>query len=126
MTKKIIRILAIIAYLLIFLQGSIIGLPLLLWLPFVSVEYGNPDQIFAILALIGLFLNFKTWNSENSSKTYFLDSLIFILVCSPLLKRLSVVPIEMFNYLAFIIPTTTFMVLFIISIFINQKLNFKK
>ena len=79
MTKKIIRILAIIAYLLIFLQGSIIGLPLLLWLPFVSVEYGNPDQIFAILALIGLFLNFKTWNSENSSKTYFLDSLIFIL-----------------------------------------------
>jgi hypothetical protein len=106
--EKAFKIIAIVSYLLIILMGDMIGLPFFLWLLFTLFDFGNIDQLFAFLASTGLVINFITLNSARTLKTLLLDILCFGLLFSPILKRLTSVPIEKFNYLDFTIPTTIF------------------
>lgn len=119
--QKIFKITAIISYLLIFLMGDMIGLPFFCWLLFVSFDFGNLDQIFAILAVAGLIISFVTWNSSRTLKILLSDILCFVLLASPLVRRMAVVPLEKFNYLAFTIPTTSFVFLYFFSICLSVR-----
>jgi hypothetical protein len=114
--QKIFKITAIISYLLIFLMGDMIALPFFCWLFFVAFDFGNLDQIFAILAIIGLVISIVTRNSSRTLKILLLDILCFVLLASPLVRRMSVVPLEKFNYLGFSIPITIFVLLYLLSI----------
>lgn len=114
--QKIFKIAAIISYLLIFLMGDMIALPFFCWLLFVSFDFGNLDQIFAVLAVVGLIISFATRNSSRTLKILLLDISVFVLLSSPLVRRMAVVPLEKFNYLAFTIPTTCFVLLYFVSI----------
>jgi hypothetical protein len=44
-----------------------------------------------------------------------------VLLASPLVRRMAVVPLKKFNYLAFIIPTTIFVLLYLVSIFFSVR-----
>ena len=112
--RNIIRNISIISYLAIILSGQMIGLPFILWLVFTIFDFGNIDQIFAILGLIGLGLSF------SKLKDKFLIIIIsFILMLSPIVSRLYQVRIEKFNYLTFQIPFSIFISTYLIFIILN-------
>jgi len=56
--KNGIRITSLISYFLIILAGQMIGLPFILWLLFTAFQFGNIDQLFALLGIVGIILNF--------------------------------------------------------------------
>ena len=125
---KVTKMISIVSYLLIILMGSIIGLPFFLWLLFTLFDFGNIDQLFAFFGVIGLTISFVTFNSTRTLKVLLLDIICFVLLASPLIRRMTVIPIEKFNYLAFIIPTTIFALFYIFSLYfsVRQFFNSKK
>ena len=114
--KNTIRTISIISYLLIILAGQMIGLPFICWLLFTVFDFGNIDQLFAILGIIGIVLNFTKWRD----KTY-ITIISFLLMLSPIASRLIQVPLEMFDYLAFQIPLSVFIITYLAFIMINEK-----
>lgn len=126
--QKLFKILAIVSYLLIILMGQMIGIPFFFWILFKLLEFWSIDQLFAFFAVIGLIISFPTMNSLRTKKILLLDILSFMLLASPIIWRLTAVPIELFNYLAFIIPTVIFAVFYLVSIYfsIRQYLQLKK
>ena len=54
--QKNYRVMAITSYLLIMLMGQMIALPLFFWLLFTLFDFGNIDQLFAFLAVVGLVI----------------------------------------------------------------------
>lgn len=114
--KDITRTISIISYLIIILAGEMIGLPFILWLVFTVFDFGNIDQIFAIFGITGIVLNLSKWKNK-----ILITIISFILMLSPLISRLSQVEMEKFNYLAFQIPLTIFIITYLIFIIINIK-----
>lgn len=113
---KVLKTISVTSYSLIILMGQMIGLPFLFWLIWTSFEFGNSDQIFAFLGLIGLILMLTKLYQQRIFKI-----LIFILMVIPIVRRLTEVPIEKFNYLAFQIPLLIFITTSLILIFIPNK-----
>ena len=114
--KETTRTISIISYLIIILAGEMIGLPFILWLVFTLFNFGNIDQIFALFGILGIGLNLSKWKNK-----ILVTILSFILMLSPLISRLLQVEVEKFNYLAFQIPSTIFIVAYLIFIIINIK-----
>lgn len=106
--QRILKIIAITSYLLIMLMGQIIALPFFFWLAFALFDFGNIEQLFAVFAAVGLITTFITINKIRTVKLLLLDILCFLLLASPLVWRMTAVPIELFNYWCFIIPTIIF------------------
>ena len=103
-------------------MGSMLAIPFFVWLIFTSFDFGNFDQIFALLAVIGLIINFVNRDKVRTMNILLLDILSFMLLVSPIVRRISVVPIEKFNYLLFTVPTTIFITFYLISIYFSYKL----
>jgi len=113
------RTFSLIAYLCIILKGQMIGLPFFIWLPFSLLNFWNLDQLFSFLAVIAFVIILLNRKYEKTTKRLMLDLVCFLLLASPIIGRLVAVPLEMFSYLAFIIPTTLFFLLYSASVFIN-------
>lgn len=111
-TDKTLKIISLTSYSLIILMGQMIGLPFLFWLVWTSFEFGNSDQIFAVFGLIGFILVFTKLYRQRIFKI-----LIFVLMITPIVRRLTEVSFEKFNYLAFQIPLIIFIVTYLILIF---------
>ncbi len=122
---KIAKLISIVSYLLIMLMGSIIELPFFVWLLFTFFDFGNPDQLFAFLGVSGLIINFIILNKTKTLKILALDIVCFLLLASPIIRRLSAVPIEKFNYLTFIIPTAIFGLFYIFSLCFSVRQYFQ-
>ena len=125
---KTFKLISVVFYLLIIAMGQMIGLPFFFWLLYTVFDFGNIDQLFAFLAIYGLTISYVTRNSTRTSKILFLDIVCFLLLASPIIRRMTVVPINLFNYLGFIIPTLTFSLFYLISIgySIKQYLQVQK
>ena len=119
--QKTFRVIAIISYLLIMLMGQMIALPFFFWLLFTLFDFGNTDQLFAFFAVVGLTTIYINHNKIRTSKMLALDLLCFFLLASPLVRRMSAVPPILFNYLAFIIPTTLFALFYTASLFVGCR-----
>jgi len=98
-----------------------IGLPFLLWLVLTIFDFGNIDQLFALLAVLGLILISRNWNKTRTQKILLIDFVCFILLTIPLISRLNAVPLSMFNYGAFIIPIAVFVLCYLISLAYSCK-----
>lgn len=114
--KNISRMISIISYLIIILAGEMIGIPFVLWLVFTIFDFGNIDQIFAILGIIGVGFNFSKWKNK-----ILITIISFIFMLSPLFSRFLQVGIEKFDYLAFQIPLTFFILTYSLFIILNIK-----
>lgn len=112
------RSLSIIAYLLIILTGQIIGIPFICWLLFTMFDIGNIDQVFAIFGVLGVILNFTKWKYKNSTAI-----LSFVLMLSPLIRRMAQVPVKLFNYAAFEIPFFLFITGYTAFMILNARNN---
>lgn len=115
-TDKTLKIISLTSYSLIILMGQMIGLPFLFWLVWTSFEFGNSDQIFAVFGLIGFILVFTKLYRQRIFKI-----LIFVLMITPIVRRLTEVSFEKFNYLAFQIPFLIFIITSLILIFKTKK-----
>ncbi len=109
-------------------MGDMIGLPFFFWLLFTLFDFGNIDQFFALLSVVGLTISFINRNKKRTFNILLLDIVCFLLLASPIVRRMTAVPIEKFNYLAFIIPTTIFALFYLISIgySVRQNLQLQK
>lgn len=114
--ETLLRVIVLISYSLIILMGQMIGLPFLFWLIWTSFEFGNPDQIFAIFGLIGCILM-----CTKLYKQRFIKILVFLLMLTPIVRRLTEVSLEKFNYLTFQIPLLIFSITSLFLIFKPQK-----
>lgn len=121
---KIYRVISIVAYSVIILKGQMIGLPFLLWLAFTIFDFGEVDQLFALLAIMGLILIFRNLNKTRTQKILLIDFVCFGFLAIPLVGRLNAVPLAMFNYSAFIIPTGAFVLCYLISLVYSCKQYF--
>ncbi len=110
------KIVSLTLYSLIILMGQMIGLPFILWLIFTSFDFGNSDQIFAISGLIGLILNFTKYGKLILRKI-----LSFILMILPIVKLLTEIPLEKFNYFTFQIPLLVFVYTYLFYIIKPNK-----
>lgn len=119
--QKVFRIVSVIFYLFIILAGQMTGVPFFFWLLFTLFNFGSVDQLFAFLAVVGLVTICINHNGVRTSKILALDLLCFLLLASPIVRRMTGVPIELFNYLAFIIPTTLFVFFYIASLFFGCR-----
>ena len=122
---KTFKFISILSYLLIILMGQIIGLPFFSWLLFTLFDFGNIDQLFAFLAVIGLTITFINRNKTRTLTILLIDLVCFILLASPLARRMTAIPIEKFNYFAFIIPTFIFVLFYFVSIYFSIIQYFK-
>jgi hypothetical protein len=99
-------------------MGQMIGVPFLMWIIFTRFDFGNVEQIFAILGMAGIISNFtKYW------KLRIVKVLSFILMILPLIKRMTETPIEKFNYIAFQIPLLIFIITYLILIIKRNKIT---
>jgi hypothetical protein len=89
--------------------------------PFTLFDFGNIDQLFALLAVIGLAAICINHNKTRTSKVLTLDVICFFLLASPLVRRMTAVPIELFNYLAYIIPTALFAFFYTASLLLGCR-----
>jgi len=115
-SQTLFKKISIVSYLLIILMGDMIGLPFFFWLFFTLFDFGKADQFFAWLAVMGLYISLYKLRSTPTLKIVLIDIGCFALMASPLVYRLSVVPIEKFNYVAFILPSVIFIVFYFLSI----------
>ncbi len=102
-TEKTFKIITLLSYCVIILMGNMIGIPLLFWLIWTSIDFGNINQLFAVLGLVGIILLFTNWHTKRAVKI-----LSFIFMLSPVVFRLSEVPLEKFDYPSFQIPLYIF------------------
>lgn len=114
--ERILKAISLTSYSLIILMGQMIGLPFLFWLIWTSFEFGNSDQLFAVLGLIGLVLVFTKYYKRRVLKV-----LSLVLMLTPIIRRLTEIPLEKFNYLAFQIPLLIFILSSLILIFKPNK-----
>ncbi|WP_299763746.1 hypothetical protein [uncultured Dokdonia sp.] len=110
------KTIAFCSYACIFLMGDFIGIPFLFWLVWTSFKSGNNDQVFAILGLIGSILLFTDYYRYRVLKIICLG-----LMLTPIVRRLTEVPIEVFNYLSFKIPLLIFIITSLILILKPNK-----
>jgi hypothetical protein len=103
------------------LMGQMIALPFFFWLAFTLFDFGNIDQLYAFLAVMGLVTICINHNKTRTSKVLTLDLICFFLLASPLVRRMTAVSIEVFNYLAFIIPTALFVMFYTASLFFGCR-----
>jgi len=114
--QRIFASLAVASYLSIILMGQMIGIPFLFWLLFNLFNFGEVDQLLAVLSVVGLGLLAKYSAAERTLKIVILDVLCFLLLATSIGGRLLTVPIEKFNYAAFIIPLSLFIVFYLVSL----------
>ncbi|MBP2619224.1 hypothetical protein [Chryseobacterium jejuense] len=117
-TITFLRFFSIISYLFIILMGQMMGLPFICWLLFTMFDIGNIDQIFAILGVLGIILNFTKWKNKT-----LITILSFLLMLSPLIGRMIQVPIESFDYAVFKIPLLIFIIGYSTFIVLNVRNN---
>jgi 4-hydroxybenzoate polyprenyltransferase len=113
----ILRSLSIISYCLIFIRGSMIGFPFIIFL-FLALfaSWWTIAQLTALLALIGLFSIAIYVESPKTKRILIIEAVIFLLLLLPIIERITDVPIALFNYAAFIIPCISFIVLYLLSL----------
>ena len=119
MTATTLKIISILAYLFIMLMGTMIGIPFIVWLLFTAFDFGNTDQIFAvlgILGILGILVNLVKW--KNSVPPAIVS---FLMMLSPLISRTIQVPFELFNYLLFQIPLAIFIIGYPASVILTVK-----
>ncbi|MGE8553241.1 MAG: hypothetical protein ACN6OB_04785 [Chryseobacterium jejuense] len=79
-------------------------------------DIGNIDQVFAILGVLGVVLNFTRWRNKNS-----ITVLSFLMMLSPLISRVVQVPLVLFDYAAFKIPLFIFIAGYLVFIVLNAR-----
>ena len=117
----IIRIFSLAAYLLIFLQGSMILLPFGLLL-LTGVFTAEPAMKILIgLADVALVFLITSPLTKRTKWTWLFETLAFFVLLLPLIKIFTSFSFNWFNYFLFLFPLGCFILFFPLSIFLEQR-----
>jgi hypothetical protein len=119
--QKFLVVTSLICYSIIILKGDIIGIPFCLWLLLSLFNFGVADQVYSILAIASIIYTYLNYGKVRTKKLILLDFLGLLLLASPLIRRMTAVPIEIFNYCSFIIPTACFVLFYLLFLFFACK-----
>lgn len=117
---------AILAYFVIILKGTMISLPMFIYLLFTLVDWGTTQQIFSALAFLGLILYFSHPVFLSPKKKLLIDSIVFVCLASPIVYRLLSSHPGLFNYSLFVIPVVSFGLLFLTALILLGRQATKK
>jgi hypothetical protein len=117
--SSILKEFAILFYFVIFLQGSMVSLPMFVYLLFTVADFGTTEQIFAAIALFGLIIHFLHLSFKSKTKKVIVDIFVFACLLSPLIQRMLAVPFARFNYSWFLIPAVGFVSLYLATLVIR-------
>ena len=120
------KLLSIIAYFLIFLQGMMIQIPFGLLLISGLLEAEPLTRFFIILADITLIILLIISSKEKTKTTLLIEAVSFFILLLPLLRIFISFPFEMFNYFLFLFPSGCFVILYPLSVFISYREYIKK
>lgn len=118
--SSVLKEFAILFYFVIFLKGSMVSLPMFVYLLFTVADFGTTEQIFAAIALFGLIIHFLHLSFKSKTKKVIVDIFVFACLLSPLIYRMLAVPFERFNYSWFLIPAIGFAALYITTLVIRM------
>jgi hypothetical protein len=90
-----------------------ISLPFGLFVLFSLADLGTLNQLTAIPAMTAVVIVLRTSTKQLNWNWVFLHGLVFVLLCAPLVNRLTDAPIELFNYDTFKIPLIIFIILYL-------------
>ena len=108
--ERRIRNFSLISYLLIMLSGQMISLPFGFWLAFNIFQFGELEQLFAFIGVVGIVLNMI-----RLKRNLFISITGFVFMLIPLFSRFYEVSFSKFNYLSFQIPFTLFVLTYLVS-----------
>src|SRR5215213_7237561 len=94
---SVLRVLSIISYLFIFLQGMMIALPLGCLLLFGLFDAGPIGRIFLVLADLALVSLFVISFRQRTKMTVFIEFVAYPLLLLPLIRVLLSFPLSMLN-----------------------------
>ena len=97
-----------------------IGIPMVLYLPFALTDWETLAPIFSLMAIGGFALLAYVSRTKGRWKVH-KELIAFILLSSPIIYRLVSVPLHLFKYSLFVIPFTVFVIMYILSLFISLK-----
>jgi hypothetical protein len=118
---SVFRIFSIIAYLLIFLQGSMILLPFGLML-MVGVFSAEPlMRVLLMSADITLLLLLILSTKKRTKWNTLIEAISFFVLLLPLLKIFTSFSFDWFNYFLFLFPVGCFITFFPLSIFLAHR-----
>ena len=119
--SPIFRSLSIICYLFIFLQGMIIAIPLGCFLISGLFEAEPLTRIFIAFADVALLTLFIQTFQKKTKRALLIELIAYFFLLSPLVKILTSVPLYMFNYTLFFIPTSCFVLLYPLSLLFSFR-----
>jgi hypothetical protein len=115
------RIFSIIAYLLIFLQGSMIALPFGCMLVTGIFSSGPLMTILLLSADIALIVLFFIAISNRTKWTTLIETICFAALLSPLLKIFMSFTFHWFSNFLFLFPAACFIVFYPLSVFMADR-----
>ena len=115
--KNRIRNISLISYLLIMFSGEMISLPFGFWLAFNIFQFGELEQLFAFIGVLGIVLNII-----RLKRNLFISITGFVFMLIPLFSRFYVVSYSKFNYLSFQIPFILFVLTYLVSMVLSVLL----
>jgi hypothetical protein len=92
------------------LSGQMISLPFGFWLAFNIFQFGELEQLFAFIGIVGIVLNMI-----RLKRNLFISITGFVFMLIPLFSRFYEVSFSKFNYLSFQIPFTLFVLTYLVS-----------
>lgn len=121
-TRTIFRVLSILSYCCILLNGQMIALPFIFFVVFTMYgSEGAQTAITSIAGFAGLLLLLYLLRFKKSKRILLVEFGVFFLLCAPLIDRLTSVPIALFNYSGFIVPVISFIICYFLSLMLSLK-----
>ena len=119
--SSVFKAFAILAYFIIILKGSMISLPLFVYLLFTLVDFGTTQQLFSAVAFLGLLIYFAHPVFISARKKFLIDSFVFLCLAAPVAHRLLSSHPGLHNDPLFVIPVVCFGLLFLTALILLGK-----
>ena len=120
--RKVFRFISILSYCFIMLKGQTIALPFIFFI--IYTMFGSEGALTAassITGFAGFLLLLCLLPIKKKKQILIIELAAFMLLCVPLIERLTAVPLAFFNYKLFIVPAISFVTFCLLSLVISVK-----
>ena len=120
--RKVFRLISILSYCFIMLNGQMIALPFIFFIIYSMFgSEGARTAASSIAGFVGLLLLLYLLRIKKKKQILLIELAAFMLLCAPLIERLTSVPLVFFNYKLFIIPAISFVTCYFLSLMFSLK-----
>ena len=116
---SILKRVSIVCYSLIFVQGMMIAMPLILVLTIGLVDASGASRLFLLLADSALILLTILHFKKKTKMRIVLECIIYLMLFSPLVWMLTNFPLQTFAFSLFIVPFAGFVILYPLSLLLS-------